>query len=78
MVYVAFVLDAHSRRILDWRAATSMKTTLVLDALEQAVWTRSRDGVADLSGLIHHNDAGSQTEPNQSSQRRRGNSCASH
>jgi putative transposase len=32
----------------------------VLDALEQAVWTRRRDGVADLSGLIHHNDAGSQ------------------
>jgi putative transposase len=60
MVYVAFVLDAYSRRILGWRAATSMKTALVLDALEQAVWTRRRDGVGDLSGLIHHNDAGSQ------------------
>jgi transposase InsO family protein len=60
MVYVAFVLDAYSRRILGWRAATSMKTSLVLDALEQAVWTRTRDGVADLSGLIHHHDAGSQ------------------
>ena len=60
MVYVAFVLDANSRRILGWRAATSMKTSLVLDALEQAVWTRDRDGVADLSGLVHHNDAGSQ------------------
>jgi putative transposase len=60
MVYVAFVLDAYSRRILGWRAATSMKTALVLDALEQAVWTRTRDGVADLSGLIHHHDAGSQ------------------
>ena len=34
-VYVAFVLDAHSRRILGWRAATSMRTELVLDALEQ-------------------------------------------
>jgi putative transposase len=58
MVYVAFVLDAYSRRILGWRAATSMKTSLVLDALEHAVWTRGRDGVADLAGLIHHHDAG--------------------
>jgi putative transposase len=60
MVYVAFVIDAYSRRILGWRAATSMRTALVLDALEQAVWTRTCDGVADLSGLIHHHDAGSQ------------------
>jgi len=60
MVYVAFVIDAYSRRILGWRTATSMKTALVLDALEQAIWTRARDGVADLSGLVHHNDAGSQ------------------
>jgi putative transposase len=37
-----------------------MKTALVLDALEQAVWTRGRDGIADLSGLVHHTDAGSQ------------------
>ncbi len=60
MVYVAFVIDAYSRRILGWRTATSMKTALVLDALEQAIWTRARDGVTDLSGLVHHNDAGSQ------------------
>jgi hypothetical protein len=59
-VYVAFVLDAHSRRILGWRAATSMRTELVLDALEQALWTRRREGVDDLSGLVHHTDAGSQ------------------
>ena len=57
-VYVAFVLDAHSRRILGWRAATSMRTDLVLDALEQAIWTRTREGVTDLSGLVCHNDAG--------------------
>jgi putative transposase len=60
MVYVAFVIDAYSRRILGWRAATSMKTALVLDALEQALWARRREGRADLSGLICHNDAGSQ------------------
>ena len=60
MVYVAFVIDAYARRILGWRVATSMRTALVLDALEQAVWTRHRDGSADLGGLVHHNDAGSQ------------------
>jgi putative transposase len=59
-VYVAFVIDAYARRILGWRAATSMSTPLVLDALEQAIWTRHRAGVTDLTGLIHHNDAGSQ------------------
>jgi putative transposase len=56
-VYVAFVLDCHSRRILGWRASTSMRTELVLDALEQALWTRQREGVTDLSGLVCHNDA---------------------
>jgi putative transposase len=59
-VYVAFVLDAHSRRILGWRAASTMKTALVLDALEMAIWARGRQGVHDLAGLIHHTDAGSQ------------------
>ena len=43
-VYVAFVTDAYARRILGWRCGTSMNTQLVLDALEQAVWTRQRDG----------------------------------
>jgi putative transposase len=60
MVYVAFVIDAFARRILGWRAATTMKTSLVLDALEMAIWSRGRSGVTDLCGLIHHNDAGSQ------------------
>lgn len=60
MVYVAFVIDAYARRILGWRAATSMTTALVLDALEQALWTRRLDGTGELAGLIHHNDAGSQ------------------
>jgi putative transposase len=60
MVYVAFVIDARSRRILGWRAARSMRTALVLDALEQALWTRRRNGADDLDGLVHHTDAGSQ------------------
>ena len=68
MVYVAFVIDACSRRILGWRAATSMRTELVLDALEHAVWTRARQGHKDLSGLVAHSDAGSQGGFNWSSQ----------
>jgi putative transposase len=59
VVYVAFVIDAYARRILGWRAASSMRTQLVLDALEQAVWVRRREG-ANLVGLVHHTDAGSQ------------------
>jgi len=61
MVYVAFVMDAYARRILGWRASTSMRTALVLDAIEQAIWTRAREGISELAGLVHHNDAGSQT-----------------
>ena len=39
-VYVAFVVDAYARRILGWRTGTTMATQLVLDAVEQAIWTR--------------------------------------
>ncbi|MBL7488037.1 IS3 family transposase [Frankia sp. AgB1.9] len=59
-VYVAFVIDAYARRILGWRAATSMRTDLVLDALEHALWTRRRQGASPPAGLVHHSDAGSQ------------------
>ena len=41
-VYVAFVVDAYARRILGWRTGTTMATQLVLDAVEQAIWTRAR------------------------------------
>lgn len=54
-VYVAFVIDVFSRRIVGWRVASSVKTDLVLDALDQALWARS-----DPKGLIHHSDRGSQ------------------
>lgn len=60
MAYVAFIFDVFSRRIVGWRAATRMTTDLVLDALEHAIWTRREAGVEDLSGLVHHTDAGSQ------------------
>ena len=54
-VYVAFVIDVFARRIIGWRAARSMHAELVLDALEQAVWSRS-----GIKGVIHHSDHGSQ------------------
>jgi len=59
-VYVAFVIDAYARRILGWKVSTSMTTDLVLAAIDQAIFTRRREGVKDFTGLIHHNDAGSQ------------------
>jgi transposase InsO family protein len=52
-VYVAFVVDVFARRIIGGRASRSMKAELVLDALEQALWTRS-----GANGVIHHSDAG--------------------
>lgn len=60
MVYVALIIDVYSRMIVGWRATTTMKTSLVLDALEMALWQRRRDGINDLTGLVHHTDAGSQ------------------
>ena len=58
--YVAFVTDAYARRILGWRAASTMATTMVLDSIEQAIWTRQRDGILDLKDVVHHTDRGSQ------------------
>jgi putative transposase len=61
VVYVAFVVDTFSRRIVGWSAATSKETQLVLDALEMALWQRDRDEHPHVRGeLIHHSDAGSQ------------------
>jgi putative transposase len=58
--YVAFVVDAYARRILGWRVASTMATSMVLDAIEQAIWTRQKDGVMNLNGVVHHTDRGSQ------------------
>jgi putative transposase len=54
-VYAAFVIDVFSRRVIGWRVSRSMQTDLVLDALEQALWSRSR-----AKGVVHHSDRGSQ------------------
>ena len=53
--YVAFVIDVFARRIIGWRVARSMRAELVLDALEQALWSRS-----GIQGVVHHSDHGSQ------------------
>jgi putative transposase len=58
-VYVAFITDVFSRRIVGWQASRSLKTDLALHALEQAIWERSRTGDA-LEGLVHHSDRGVQ------------------
>jgi putative transposase len=57
--YTAFVIDAYARRILGWSVSTTMTSQFVVDAIEQAIWTRRRDG-RDLAGLIAHHDHGSQ------------------
>ena len=54
-VYTAFVIDVFARRIIGWRVARTMRTELVLDALEQAIWSRCPP-----AGVIHHSDHGSQ------------------
>jgi transposase InsO family protein len=53
--YVAFVIDVFSRRIVGWRATTSLRSDLALDALEQALYDRDTD-----AGLVHHSDRGVQ------------------
>ena len=58
-VYVAFITDVFSRRIVGWQASRSLRTDLALHALEQATWDRTRNG-ADLDGLVHHSDRGVQ------------------
>lgn len=55
VVYVAFVIDVFARRIIGWRVSRSMRAELVLDALEQAIWSRS-----GIEGVVHHSDRGSQ------------------
>ena len=54
-VYVAFVIDVFARRIVGWRASSARRTDLALDALEQAIWSRSAT-----EGLVHHSDRGAQ------------------
>jgi len=54
-VYVAFVIDVFSRKIVGWRVSRSLRSDLALDALEQALHARH-----DLDQLVHHSDRGVQ------------------
>jgi putative transposase len=57
IVYVAFVVDVFSRRIVGWKASRAMTKELVIDALNMAAWTRR---AMNITGVICHSDAGSQ------------------
>ena len=60
-VYVVFIIDVFSRRIVAWHASTSKDVSLVTTPLRMALWQRTRDGHPVKDGeLIHHSDAGSQ------------------
>jgi putative transposase len=54
-LYLAFVLDTYSRRVVGWSMANHLRTELVLDAVNMAIYTRRPS-----PGLIHHSDRGSQ------------------
>jgi putative transposase len=54
-LYLAFVLDTYSRKIVGWSMANNLRTELVLDAVNMAIYTRQPS-----PGLIHHSDRGSQ------------------
>ena len=56
MVYVSFITDVFSRRIVGWRVASNIRTDMVLDSIEMARWSRG----TRLPGLVCHSDAGSQ------------------
>ena len=51
-VYVFFITDAYSRRIVGWHTSRSLRTDLALHALNQAIWERTRTGAGDLDGLM--------------------------
>jgi putative transposase len=55
--YAAFIIDAYSRTIVGWRVATTLRTSLALDALEMAIWSRQDAGLEE---LVHHSDRGVQ------------------
>lgn len=54
-LYLAFVLDVYSRKIVGWSMASHLKTELVVDALQMAVWRRK-----PAAGLVHHSGRGTQ------------------
>ena len=55
-VYVAFIIDAFSRRIVGWQIASHLLNDLAFDALEMAIWLRQ----GRLDGPVHHSGRGVQ------------------
>lgn len=55
-VYLAAVVDAFSRRVIGWSIADHMRSELVVDALQMAIWRRYPNEVA----TVVHSDHGSQ------------------
>jgi putative transposase len=58
-VYAAFIIDVYSRMVVGWQISNSLRSDLAIDALEMAVWNRTRAGQV-LDGLVHHSDRGVQ------------------
>jgi len=54
-VYLSFILDVYSRRVVGWAMASHLRTELVVDALQMALWRRK-----PAAGVIHHSDRGAQ------------------
>ncbi len=54
-LYLAVVLDVFSRRVVGWAMSSLLETTLVLDALNMALWNRR-----PTAGVVHHSDRGVQ------------------
>ncbi len=54
-LYLAFILDVYSRRIVGWAMESHLRTEIVVDALQMAVWRRK-----PAPGLVHHSDQGVQ------------------
>ena len=62
-LYLAFILDVYSRRVVGWAMEGHLRTELVVDALGMAVWRRK-----PAPGLVHHSDQGVQGGFNRSKQ----------
>ena len=58
-VYAAFIIDVFARMVVGWQISNSLRSGLAIDALEMAVWNRTRAGQV-LDGLVHHSDRGVQ------------------
>ena len=58
-VYAAFIIDVFSRMVVGWQISNSLRADLAIDALEMAIWNRTRSGQV-LDGLVHHSDRGVQ------------------